>query len=51
MLACADAFCIGTVSFVEYDAALNILKGLRDFIIKNNLNNISDITGKLKAGQ
>jgi len=51
MLAGADAFGIGTVNFVEYDAALNILKGLRDFIIKNNLNNISDITGKLKAGQ
>ena len=51
MLAGASAVGLGTVNFVEYDAAINIINGLIDFISKNNLNNISDITGKVKAGQ
>lgn len=51
MLAGASAVGLGTVNFVEYDAAVNVLNGLIDFISKRNLKNISDLTGKVKAGQ
>lgn len=51
MLAGASAVGLGTVNFVEYDAAVNVLNGLIDFILKRNLKNISDLTGKVKAGQ
>ncbi len=51
MLAGASAVGLGTVNFVEYDAAVNVINGLIDFISRKNLNNISDLTGKLKAGQ
>jgi dihydroorotate dehydrogenase (NAD+) catalytic subunit len=46
MLAGASAVGLGTVNFVEHDAAISILDGLLDFISKKNLNNISELIGK-----
>ena len=49
MLAGASAIGLGTINFIEYAAAPNILMGLSDFVSKNKLNNISDIIGKIKV--
>ena len=46
MLAGASAVGLGTVNFVEHDAAISILDGLLDFISKKNLNNINELIGK-----
>ncbi len=49
MLAGASAIGLGTVNFVEHDAAVTVLKGLLDFISKKNLNNISELIGKIQT--
>jgi len=51
MLAGASAVGLGTVNFIEYEAAVGILKDLEDFVSNRRLNNISEIIGKLKVGQ
>ena len=50
MIAGASAVGIGTVNFIDYDAGKNIIEGLIGYMGTNNIKNISEIIGSVKAG-
>lgn len=49
ILAGASAVGLGTVNFVEHDAAVTILDGLLNFISRKKMNNISELIGKIQT--
>ncbi|MCB4790316.1 MAG: dihydroorotate dehydrogenase [Elusimicrobia bacterium] len=48
-LAGASAVSIGTASFIEPKATIDIVKGIENYIKKNKLNSLDEIIGKLKV--
>jgi dihydroorotate dehydrogenase (NAD+) catalytic subunit len=50
MIAGASAVGLGTVNFIDYDAGKNIIEGLIGYMASNNIKNISEIIGSVKAG-
>ena len=50
MIAGASAVGLGTVNFVDYDAGKNIIDGIINYMASNNIKNISEIIGSVKAG-
>ena len=50
MVAGASAVGLGTVNFIDYDAGKNILDGIINYMVNNNIKNISEIIGSVKAG-
>jgi len=50
MIAGASAVGLGTVNFIDYDAGKNIIEGLISYMGSNNIKNISEIIGSVKAG-
>ena len=50
MIAGASAVGLGTVNFIDYDAGKNIIEGLTSYMGSNNIKNISEIIGSVKAG-
>lgn len=48
MIAGASAVGIGTLNFVEVDAGEKILEGISNYLLKKNINNLSEIIGKVK---
>lgn len=48
LLAGATAVCIGTVNFIEPDAALHIIEGLEEYCRKSGTERISSLTGALQ---
>jgi dihydroorotate dehydrogenase (NAD+) catalytic subunit len=49
MVAGASAVGLGTVNFVDYDSGEKIIDGIVSYMNNNNIRNISDIIGKVKA--
>ena len=47
MIAGASAVGIGTLNFVEADAGEKILEGISNYLLKKNINNLSEIIGKV----
>ena len=47
MIAGASAIGIGTLNFVEADAGEKILEGISNYLLKKNINNLSEIIGKV----
>lgn len=47
MIAGASAIGIGTINFVEVDAGIKILDGISNYLLKKNINNLSEIIGKV----
>ncbi len=47
MIAGASAVGIGTLNFVEVDAGEKILEGISNYLLKKNINNLSEIIGKV----
>jgi dihydroorotate dehydrogenase (NAD+) catalytic subunit len=47
IIAGASAVGIGTLNFIEIDAGEKILEGISNYLIKNNINNLSKIIGKV----
>ena len=50
MIAGASAVGLGTVNFIDYNAGKNIIEGLISYMGSNNIKNISEIIGSVKAG-
>ena len=50
MIAGASAVGLGTVNFIDYNAGKNIIEGLISYMGSNNIKNISEIIGNVKAG-
>jgi dihydroorotate dehydrogenase (NAD+) catalytic subunit len=50
IIAGASAVGLGTVNFIDYDAGKNIIEGIVNYMGKNNIKNISEIIGCVKAG-
>jgi len=50
MIAGASAVGLGTVNFIDYDAGKNIIDGIINYMVNNNIKNISEIIGSVKAG-
>ena len=50
MIAGASAVGLGTVNFIDYDAGKNIIEGIFGYMGSNNIKNISEIIGSVKAG-
>lgn len=48
-IAGATAVSVGTVNFVNPQASLEIIAGLRQYMQKNNMQNLTQLTGRLKA--
>jgi len=48
ILAGADAVAIGTANFVNPYAPLEILEGIKDYLIKNKFDNINELKGNIK---
>jgi len=48
-IAGATAVSVGTVNFVNPQASLEIIAGLRQYMLKNNMQNLSALVGRLKA--
>ena len=47
MIAGASAVGIGTLNFIEVDAGEKILEGISNYLLKKNINNLSEIIGKV----
>jgi dihydroorotate dehydrogenase (NAD+) catalytic subunit len=47
MIAGASAVGIGTLNFVEVNAGEKILEGISNYLLKKNINNLSEIIGKV----
>jgi len=47
MIAGASAIGIGTLNFVEVDAGEKILEGISNYLLKKNINNLSEIIGRV----
>jgi dihydroorotate dehydrogenase (NAD+) catalytic subunit len=47
IIAGASAVGIGTLNFVEVDAGEKILEGISNYLLKKNINNLSEIIGKV----
>lgn len=45
LIAGAHAVGIGTVNFSEVDAGIHIIRGIKDYMVEKNINNINDIIG------
>lgn len=45
----ATAICLGTANFVDPQASLKTIEGIRDYLKKNKINNISTLIGSLKT--
>ncbi|MFH0917580.1 MAG: dihydroorotate dehydrogenase, partial [Candidatus Omnitrophota bacterium] len=45
----AAAISVGTANFVNPQASLEIIAGLEQYMLKNNMQNLSALTGRLKA--
>ncbi len=45
LIAGASAVGIGTANFIEIEAGLKVLSGIRDFMLKKNIRKISELTG------
>jgi dihydroorotate dehydrogenase (NAD+) catalytic subunit len=50
MIAGASAVGLGTVNFIDYDAGKSIIEGIINYMRSNNIKNISEIIGSVKAG-
>lgn len=50
MIAGASAVGLGTVNFIDYDAGKSIIEGIINYMVNNNIKNISEIIGSVKAG-
>jgi dihydroorotate dehydrogenase (NAD+) catalytic subunit len=50
MIAGASAVGLGTVNFIDYDAGKNIVEGIIGYMGSNNIKNINEIIGSIKAG-
>lgn len=48
-LAGATAIALGTANFINPGIAIEIIKGLRQYCIKNKINSIKELTGSLKC--
>jgi dihydroorotate dehydrogenase (NAD+) catalytic subunit len=48
-IAGAAAISVGTANFVNPQASLQIIDGLQQYMVQNNIQNLSQLTGKLKA--
>ena len=44
----ATAVAVGTATFIEPDAAVRIVEGIKEYCVRKNVSNIKDLTGKLK---
>ncbi|MEI6862978.1 MAG: dihydroorotate dehydrogenase [Candidatus Omnitrophota bacterium] len=49
MICGAAAFHVGTVNFINPEAPIEILKGIKNYLKKKNIINIEKVTGSLKA--
>ena len=49
MIAGASAVGLGTVNFIDYDAGKNVIDGIINYMADNNIKNISEIIGSVKA--
>jgi dihydroorotate dehydrogenase (NAD+) catalytic subunit len=47
IIAGASAVGIGTLNFIEVDAGEKILEGISNYLLKKNINNLSEIIGKV----
>jgi dihydroorotate dehydrogenase (NAD+) catalytic subunit len=47
MIAGASAVQVGTANFINPRATIEIIEGIRDYCLKNNIEQVSDITGSL----
>jgi len=47
MIAGASAVGIGTLNFIEADAGEKVLEGISNYLLKKNINNLSEIIGKV----
>ncbi len=45
----AHAVCLGTANFVDPSASIKTIKGIRDYLKKNKINNINRLIGSLKT--
>lgn len=48
MLAGATAISIGTGNFIEPEISIKAIKGVEDYLIRHNINDINDIIGKVQ---
>jgi dihydroorotate dehydrogenase (NAD+) catalytic subunit len=48
-IAGATAVSVGTVNFVNPKASLEIISGLQQYMLDNNMQNLTQLTGRLKA--
>jgi len=49
IIAGATAVSVGTANFINPKASLEIISGLRQYMVDSNIGNLSSITGRLKA--
>jgi len=49
MLAGANAVAVGTAAFNDPKAVLNVINGISDYMLENNIKSVRDITGTLEA--
>jgi dihydroorotate dehydrogenase (NAD+) catalytic subunit len=49
LIAGATAISIGTVNFINPKASLEIIAGLKQYMAENNIQNLNDLIGRLKA--
>ncbi len=47
ILAGASAVGIGTANFVEVDAGLKVISGIKNYMVENNFNRVEDLIGKV----
>ncbi|HNW38809.1 MAG TPA: dihydroorotate dehydrogenase [Candidatus Omnitrophota bacterium] len=50
-IAGAAAISVGTANFIDPGASLKIIAGIRQYMTENNMQNLSQLTGRLKACQ
>ena len=48
-IAGATAISVGTANFIDPQVSLKIISGLQQYMLENNLQNLSTLTGRLKA--
>ncbi|MDI6736586.1 MAG: dihydroorotate dehydrogenase [bacterium] len=48
IIAGATAVAVGTANFVDPQTSLKIIKGIEDYLIKNNIHRLSELTGSLQ---
>jgi dihydroorotate dehydrogenase (NAD+) catalytic subunit len=51
MIAGAKAVSVGTANFVNPLAALEIISGIRDFMVRNEIQDVNDLVGSLRMGE